>query len=413
LTAGVRAAELIVGRIGERRCAVLREDGRAVELYLEPAIPQRRGRIALCRVLRVLAGIEGAIVDTALGRHALVPASDLVLPGESAIESAAPIADRLRAGRELLVQIVREADDPDRGDLATAKLEIAGRRLVLLPLGIDSRVSRRIADAAERERLGRWLSRQEPGAAWVARTAAAGATEAELDREAAHLVLRLEEIRSRAASARAPGPVDEPIDFLAELVREAPPELERLVVDGPDEHERMLAVVAASAPELRPAVRLHRGPPGVVAAFALDADFREALAREIGLPSGGTVVVETTAAAVTADVNTGSDADPGATERANVEAAREIARQLRLRDVGGQVVVDFAGGRAGPVPLAALAEALRSDPARTRLHGPTAAGLVLLAREARGSPIGLASSEPCVRCRGSGRVPRADFPFGH
>jgi len=408
-----RGAELFLGRTARGRCAALRENGTTVEQYVEPATPGRFGRIARARVVRVMPGIQSAILDTGLGCHALLAASDLSLPGETEQARAAPIEDRLREGRDLLVQIARESNVESRGDRATTDVRVAGRRLVLLPLRRAVKVSRRIIDADERERLLAWIgARSEPGCGWIVRTPAAGATERELAEQADRLLGRFREIRARVDAGGSPGPVDDPPDFVTQLVRNAPAGLARLVVDGVEEHERTVERLRAEAPELAPVVELHRGPPGVVDAYGLAGGFRSALDPRVPLPSGGSLVIETTAALITVDVNTGSADGADAMTRTNLEAARELARQLRLRDMGGSIVVDFAGARCGERVLAALHDALRADPARTRVAGVTELGLVHLTRDARLGPTWLRWTRPCDDCRGRGRVPRDDFPFG-
>jgi ribonuclease G len=433
-------SELFVSRFGGHLWAALREDGQTVELRVERQEDAPRvGRIVKARVTKVLPGLQSAFLDVGLERDAFLHVADLLLPGEEAPADGtpalagaeddgaeddagdaapsravrgAPIQDRLRPGREILVQVAREGFG-SKGPRVTCFVSLPGRYLVYLPQMAQGGVSRRIADPEERTRLRAALDGllEVPGA-FIARTAAAGA---DTDLLRADALLLLEAWRGclrRAERATAPSVVHADLDLLHRLLRDAPREgLDRIVVEGIEDRERAVAYLADVDPVLAASVRLHAGPAPLFESHGLDEDVERALRPRVWLRSGGTLVIEPTEALVAIDVNTGKFVGRGQLEetvlRTNLEAAEEIARQLRLRDLGGIVVVDFIDMELPESKrrvLEALEAALAKDRARTKIVGLSDLGLVQLTRKRTRRGIAAALTRPCPCCAGLGRV---------
>jgi len=394
--------ELLASRIGGRLWAALREDGRTVELHAAPegADEPRVERIVKARITGEARQVGALFADVGGPSAALVDAKDL------------PQA-RPRLGSELVVQIRREGRE-GRGPRASARPSLAGRRLVLLP-DIERRaVSRRIEGDAERERLGRVISAlPATGGGWIARAAAAGAAERVLREEAQRLQAQWSAARERAGRRAAPTIVVEEPGLLEQVLRDAPPEgFSRIVVD--DERDRHAAQdwLRSHEPARLASLAFHAGRTPLFEASGVDVDIERALARRVELPSGGHLVIEETEALVAVDVNTGAARgvrdDPQETYLStNREAVREIALQLRLRGLGGIVVVDLIdlrGTTSRDVVIAELREALRTDPARTRIAEVDSMGLLALVRETTRPGIASRVTLPCAACRGSGKV---------
>ncbi len=243
--------ELFVSRTGDGFCSARREDGKTVEFRVEGATePPRFGCIVKARVAGVVPALQAAFLDVGRPRNAFLHVSDLFLPGESPGLDA-PIQDRLKAGRDLLVQISRESASA-KGDRVTCHLGIPGRLLVLLPVSSQVAVSRRIDDPGERERLRAILERLGEGqAGFVARTAANGSKRSRLEAEAARLLETWRAIRDRVDRARPPAVVHEEPALHLRLLRDAPADgFERMVLDDRAAYEQALAMLTQVDPAL-------------------------------------------------------------------------------------------------------------------------------------------------------------------
>ena len=426
--------ELYVSRVGEQVWSALREDGRAVEFRVEEhGSPPRLGRIVNARVTRILPSIQAAFVDVGLERDAFMHVSDLLLPGETPPEreepvggepavararpTLGPIQDRLHAGKTLLVQINRESHT-SKGDRATCFIGIPGRLLVLLPLVPQVGISRRIVDGAERERLtGILRGLGGTGHGFVARTAAFQAEPAALRAEADRLLDIWREVRRRSESARAPEVVHDEPPLAIRLLRDAPREgLDRIVLDDPAERELARASLADVDPALVSRIELHGGDRPLFATHGLDDEILHALRPRVWLPAGGYLIIEQTEALVSIDVNTGRTVGGECQEETSLatslEAAVGVARQLRLRDMGGIVVVDFVDMEAEVHRrqlVDAMTLALSDDPARTKIVDLSDIGLMQLTRKRTRSGLHVSLTQPCPGCSGSGRTVRPEI----
>jgi ribonuclease G len=444
------SSELLVSRLGGMTWAALRENGATVELRVEREGDRGAvGRIVKGRVTRVLPGIQSAFLDVGSGRDAFLYVGDLVLPGESPSEppveadvdlAAAgdddgeeseegedavregsrprpaarmgPIEDRLKDGREILVQVAREGIGT-KGARVTCFVALPGRYLVYMPQLAFRGISRKIGDADERSRLHAVLDALPASSGgFIVRTAGEGADESAFRADAAMLRAEWEAIQVRAAACHAPSVVHTELDLLLRLLRDAPREgLDRIVLDDPDYHDRAIAYLSALAPTLAGRVRLHAGPAPLLESHGIDQEIEKALRPKVWLRSGGYLVIQQTEALVSIDVNTGKFVGASRPEetvlRTNLEAAAEIARQLRLRDLGGIIVVDFIDMESPEnrkQVLDALEEALRRDRARTKVVGLSELGLVQLTRKRTRPGVGASLTRSCPLCGGHGRV---------
>ncbi len=390
------ASRIVVARdLGERWLALV-EGGRVTELVVRPLAAGRLlGAIFLGRVVRAVPGVAGAFVDLGLGRDAFLPVPEGDLP---------------REGEDVIVQVTREAD-AGKGPRVTRDVTLPGWRLVLAPRVTHRGVSRKIASDAERERLREILDRIAPeGLGVIARTAAAGAAEEELRVELEELVERWESIRARASRAGAPLALHGEEDPARAFVRDqGGRKVAEIVVEPADEG----LFREEEREEGWPPVRVHRGPLPAVEAFGLDRALDEVFSPEVALPGGGRLVIQATEAMVAVDVNSGRDVSAASLEetalRTNLEAAEELGRQLRLRELGGLVVADFIDMQRG-ASRRALAERLDEvfsrDRAKIRWAPPGEFTLVRISRQRRRPSLERLLGEPCPCC-GRAIVPGA------
>ncbi|MFS8640300.1 MAG: Rne/Rng family ribonuclease [Symbiobacteriaceae bacterium] len=415
---------LVTVESDEARVAVL-EDDRLVEIYLERPSTQRIvGNIYKGRVENVLPGMQAAFVNIGLERNAFLYVDD-ALPrgvededgtpaGQRAGDAKRPaISDVLKVGQEVIVQIVKEPTGT-KGARVTRHLTIPGRLLVLMP-GVDYvGVSRRIQDEQERQRLKQLAqSLQPPGAGLIVRTAAAGRGEQELRGDVEYLTRLWADIQHQARRERAPVLLYKDLGLIYRVVRDLfTPEVDRLVIDDPVEYRRVLELLAAFASPLRDRVELYRDPEiGLFEKYGINEEIERALKRRVWLKSGGYIVIDQTEALTVIDVNTGkfvgSKNLADTVFRTNLEAAAEIARQLRLRDIGGIIVIDFIdmdepGHRQRVVQE--LERHLARDHTRATVLGITALGLVEMTRKKGRRSLLEQLTRECPYCEGRGRV---------
>jgi ribonuclease G len=421
--------ELFLSRVGGQIWAVLREDGVVVELRVEDGgggTPV--GSVIKSRVERVLPGIQCAFLDTGMPRNGFLHTSDLILPGETAEHrppeteadelpkepssaSGRRIERRVRKGTELVVQVSRDETET-KGARLTSYVTLPGRYLVYSPQVPRHGVSRRISEPEERERLLGVLEGLGAEGGFIVRTAGQGADTEAFRADAQLLVEEWQRIRSLAAGARTPAILHEEADLLLRLLRDLPREgVERIVIDDPAGLERAREYLGRVDPDLAQCLEGHVGRPPLLEAYGLEREIDRAMRPKVWLSSGGHLVIEPTEALVSIDVNTGryvGSRDPDETIlRTNLEAAREIARQLRLRDLGGIIVIDFIDMQRiddRRKVIDELSEALRRDRARTKVVGLSELGLLQLTRKRSRPGIGAQLTRPCPACSGQGRV---------
>ncbi len=395
---------------GERLQIAVVEDRELVEHYVtRTGARSMVGNIYLGRVQNVLPGMEAAFVDVGRGRNAVLYAGEVsydedVEHGERRIEQA------LKPGQSVIVQVTK---DPLRGKGArlTAQVSLPGRYLVYVPDGGASGISRRVSDA-ERERLRKILKKVRPSEAGViVRTAAEGASEEDMAADLDRLKKVWEQVRRKARRGRAPNTLYEEPDLEERVVRDvfSPAEFREIVTDSREAYERVSAYLRDVAPELVDRIRLHDGPLPLFEEFHVAEQIHKALERKVWLPSGGYLIIDRVEAMTVIDVNTGKHVGKSNLEetvvQTNLEAAEEIARQLRLRDIGGIIVIDFIDmlfERNRNQVIRTFQEALARDKTRSQVFDITPLGLLEMTRKKVSAGLLEAFSEPCPTCEGRG-----------
>ncbi|HET7265758.1 MAG TPA: Rne/Rng family ribonuclease [bacterium] len=404
----------------EVRVAVV-EDGVVVGILIERGEPLA-GNIYKGRVASVLPGMEAAFVDVGLDRNAFLHLSDIRTRRitafgateeiEDHIGRGAAIAERVRVGQEILVQVTKEPRG-SKGARATTYVALPGHYLVLTPTVPGIGVSRKIGDEQERRRLRAIADRLRPeGMGLIVRTAAEGVAEKDLADDVRFLLQLWGGVAGRARDARAPALLYQDLGLIRRVVRDLfTGEVQRFVLDSPDEWRRVRELIGTFSPALAGRVQLHEGPAPIFEGHHVEREIERALHRKVWLKSGGYLVFDRTEAATVIDVNTGKYV--GKTDLAstilktNIEAAREIARQIRLRDIGGIILIDFIDMESlqhRRAVLDALGDAVRAD--RTKIHiiDLTGLGLVEMTRKRVYQDLEELMRIPCPYCEGRGRV---------
>jgi ribonuclease E len=324
-----------------------------------------------------------------------------------------PIDKLVKKGQMVAVQITKDAIG-DKGPTLTTYVSIPGRYLVLMPSLERTGVSRKIDDEKERRRLKRILSALEipDGMGVIVRTAGIGKTKAELKRDLDYLLLAWEDFSKRLKSGRNPAPLYQESDVAIRTMRDLfTSETASVIVDDDEVFDRMVDFTKILMPEHVERIKRHDGPRPLLQTYGVEQDFEKIFARRVELPSGGSIVLDQTEALVAIDVNSGRTREAGAefediALKTNLEAAPEIARQIRLRDLGGIIVLDYidmmrANGRRAVER--ATREALKSDRARSKIGRISQFGLLELTRQRLGPGLSKLVYDTCQRCRGSGR----------
>ena len=394
----------------ETRVALL-EAGRPAEFYVErPGRASLVGNIYKGRVENVLAGMEAAFVDIGLDRNGFLFVDEVVSP-ELKPGRHQKISDLLQGGKEVLVQVVR---DPmgNKGPRLSTQIGFAGRYSVFLPAAKACGVSRRLS-GDERERLRR-VCRElgDTGGGLIVRTAAEGADAQAIARELRFQQKMWARIERQAAATRAPSLVFAEADLAMRSLRDLlGPEFGAVIVDDETVRRRLANYLGAIAPELAGRVELYDGVVPLFERYGLETQMKKALSRRVELPSGGYIVIDHTEAMTVIDVNTGRYVGRRQLEettlRTNVEACREVVRQLRLRDIGGIIVIDFIDmtvrGNQEAV-LKALEAELQQDRTKTYVVEISPLGLVEMTRQNTSRGLREVVTMPCPTCNGDGRV---------
>ena len=404
---------------GETRLAIL-EDGELMELYSERAGSEKlSGNIYAGRVENVLPGMNAAFVDIGLDKNAFLYAGDIQLDSRDAQElasqlNAVRIQKMVHPGQQVLVQVVKEPGG-SKGPRISGHVTLPGRLTVLLPTVRYAGVSRRIENEEERGRLREIAVRlaRDAGAGLIVRTAAQGASEEELARDFEALLRLWQTIQTRGAHVAAPALLHRDESLVYRAVRDMlTPEVAAIKTDDAGICQQLLENARLLAPELADKITLSENQTPLFDIYRIDALAEKAMQRRVWLKSGGYLVFDYAEALTVIDVNTGKYVGKHSLSdtvfQTNCEAAKEIARQLRLRDIGGIIVIDFIDMEAPEQRqelLNQLREYLRYDRTRTNLAGITSLGLVEMTRKKVRQPVHKLSSHICDVCQGTGMVP--------
>ncbi|MGW3481438.1 translation initiation factor IF-2 N-terminal domain-containing protein [Rhodococcus indonesiensis] len=395
------------------------EDGVLVEHFVTSAgSGSMVGNIFLGRVQNVLPSMEAAFIDIGRGRNGVLYAGEVNWEAAGLGGNSRKIEQALKPGDRVLVQVSK---DPvgHKGARLTTQISLAGRFLVYVPGGSSTGISRKLPDT-ERKRLKEILREVVPAEAGVIiRTAAEGVSEDELARDVQRLQTQWASIEEQAAKLEADGSgqpktlYEEP-DLLVKVIRDLFNEdFSKLVIEGGNAWSTVENYIRTVAPDMLPRVERHDSESGgrdVFAAHRIDEQLAKALDRKVWLPSGGTLVIDRTEAMTVVDVNTGKFTGAGGNleetvTRNNLEAAEEIVRQMRLRDIGGMIVVDFIDmvlESNRDLVLRRLTEALGRDRTRHQVSEVTSLGLVQMTRKRLGTGLVEAFSTTCEHCHGRG-----------
>jgi len=404
---------MVVREAGERTQIAVLEDGVLVEHYIDlRTATSSVGNVYLGKVQNVLASMEAAFVDIGKGRNAVLYAGEVNWDAAGLEGQPKRIEEALKSGQSVLVQVTK---DPigHKGARLTSQISLPGRYLVYVPDGSMTGISRKLPDR-ERTRLKSALRKVLPeGAGVIVRTAAEGASEEELAHDVARLQAQWESIQAKARTASAPALLHGEPDLTIRVIRDIFNEdFDRLVVAGAGAAETVEQYVGYVAPDLMPRVERWREPGDVFAAYRIDEQLMKGLDRKVWLPSGGSLVIDRTEAMTVVDVNTGKFTGKGGNleetvTKNNLEAAEEIVRQLRLRDIGGIIVIDFIDmvlESNRELVLRRLLECLGRDRTRHQVAEVTSLGLVQMTRKRVGQGLLEAFSHTCDQCGGRGVI---------
>jgi ribonuclease G len=394
---------------------------RVAELYLE-----RRGNRSIVgniykgKVDNVLAGLEAAFVDIGLDKNGFLHVDEIVLPGVETPrrgrgkDGGKKITDLLKPGQEIVVQVVK---DPlkTKGARLSMELTIAGRYMVYAPTGEGVGVSRRLEDK-ERERLRKEVKGLDlEGGGAIVRTAAHGAKRADFERELQYLFKLNEVLEKRVEESSAPAMVFQEADLSVRVVRDIfSAHFEKAIVDDEQQYQRLVSFFARTAPELVDRVELYQESTPLFEAYGVEEVIDGLMSRRVDLPSGGYLIIDYAEALTVIDVNSGSFIGRGKGARledtitkTNLEAAEEVVNQLRLRDIGGIIVIDFidmARARNRDAVLKTLRNSLDEDRTKTFTAEISKLGLVEMTRQNVTEGVREIISRPCPTCDGDGVI---------
>lgn len=401
---------ILVTDDGEELRVALVEDGRLAEIYIER--PDRKsylGDIYQGRVDNVMNGIDAAFVDFGLEKNGFLYVDEVTTPeGE---KRARRIGDALKNGQQVLVQVTK---DPmgHKGARLSTKISLAGRYLVYVPGGSGVGVSRRLRQG-ERERLRDICKELKPkNAGLIVRTIAEGHGLEDLRRDMRYLSRLWSRLKKKAETVKPPGLVHKEVDISLEVTRDLFNDTcESLIVDDPKRHKAIVSFLEKEAPELLPKVHLHTGEELLFGAYGIEEQIAKALERRVPLPSGGNLVIDHAEALTVIDVNTGRFTRGKGLEdtitKTNLEAAREVVRQLRLRDIGGIIIIDFidmAHAKNREMVLATLEAELETDRTKTYVVELSPLGLVEMTRQNTTDGARGILTRACPTCSGKARV---------
>ncbi|MCQ4046145.1 Rne/Rng family ribonuclease, partial [Streptantibioticus rubrisoli] len=404
---------MVVRESGERTQIGVLEDGVLVEHFVnKEQATSYVGNVYLGKVQNVLPSMEAAFVDIGKGRNAVLYAGEVNFEALGLAGGPRRIESALKSGQSVLVQVTK---DPigHKGARLTSQVSLPGRYLVYVPEGSMTGISRKLPDT-ERARLKQILKKIVPeDAGVIVRTAAEGASEEELRRDVERLQAQWEEIQKKAKNGNAPTLLYGEPDMTVRVVRDIFNEdFSKVIISGDNAWETIHGYVSHVAPDLVDRLQKWSSEVDAFATYRIDEQLLKALDRKVWLPSGGSLVIDRTEAMVVIDVNTGKFTGQGGNleetvTRNNLEAAEEIVRQLRLRDLGGIIVIDFIDmvlESNRDLVMRRLLECLGRDRTKHQVAEVTSLGLIQMTRKRVGQGLLESFSETCVHCNGRGVI---------
>lgn len=433
--------QIIIHASGKQTRIALLENGELAQLFIESDENQRTvGNIYLAKVHKVMSGIRAAFIDMGTPKDAFLHFSDAgdhlkeyvqMLNGRDAIQKNVRqelkktdfnqisnyekqnwAGKILQPGQNLLVQIVKEPIG-SKGPRISTDITVAGRFLVLIPMGDYVAVSRKINNYKERRRLKSVVGSMVPdGFGVIIRTVAQGQDEKSIEDDMRNVLKKWEHILERLETAKPPALLYKDLDMTESLVRDLfAKQYDRVLVDDPAMHKKIKTYVSQVAPQMLPNVELYKGREHIFDFMKVAKDVDSIFSPRVRMPSGGYLIFEQTEAMYVVDVNSGPYAAKEKQEdnslKTNLEAAREVAKQLRLRDIGGIIVVDFIDLRNDKNRKKIydeLKKEFKKDPAKTNVIGMSDFGLVQITRQRIRPSVVNSVSKVCPTCGGSGNV---------
>ncbi|HKZ72405.1 MAG TPA: Rne/Rng family ribonuclease [Nitrospirota bacterium] len=419
------STEIIINAASEETRVAVLENKEVVELYID----RRResgiaGNTYKGKVVKILPGIQSAFVDIGIEKAAFLYVSDAGadaeeyarmieeegLEGRTEFKTQHSIEDILQEGQEIMVQVSKEPIGT-KGARITSYLSLPGRYLVLMPTVEHIGISRRIKDGKERARLKEIVqSIRKPGMGYIIRTASEEVDQESLTADAEFLELLWENIQRKKEGVSAPALLYSELDLTFRTVRDLfTSKVDRLVIDSRSEYERIREFVRLYLPGMLPRLELHEGEEPIFEAYDIEAEINRALDKKVWLKSGGYIVIDHAEALTVIDVNTGKyvgKRDPEETiTQTNLEAVKEVAYQLRLRNIGGIIIIDFIDmekEKNREKVFNAMQEAFAKDRARTNIIRMSELGLIEMSRKRTKENLMRTLCEPCNYCGGRG-----------
>ncbi|MEA3401135.1 MAG: Rne/Rng family ribonuclease [Armatimonadota bacterium] len=408
----------IIANVSNRqtRVAIMEED-RLAELMVERG-ERVVGNVYKCRVENVVRGLDAAFVECGLDKNVFLHVSDAVTeePSRHAMRkkmsSFPPIGKVVSEGQEFLIQIVKGPLE-DKGARGTRRLSLPGRYLVLMTDSSEKvGVSKKIEDEGERRRLrglGHEVCPDEFGI--IVRTRAQGATKEDLEADVRFLTKLWQTIQGRTQQAKAPALIHEDLSLVLEVLRDVfSAEVDEFIIDDKVTYDKVLNLLHNVAPDLRDRVELYRQDEPIFAHYGVEPQIEQAVQPKVWLPHGGWINIEQTEALTTIDVNTGKFTGRSLEDtvlHTNLEAAEEVANQLKLRDIGGIIVIDFIDmdkTEHRKRVTSALRQAFERDRMKTRIMHITRLGLVEMTRKRTSENLSQILQTVCPCCSGTGRI---------
>ncbi|MDZ4170321.1 MAG: Rne/Rng family ribonuclease [Coriobacteriia bacterium] len=405
------AREMLISHDNNETRVALLEDRELVELYIERPRRSVAGNVYLGKVTDVLPGMQAAFVDIGLEKNAFLYVDEVVDPEGVEGVPRRPIAQLLRVGQTIIVQVVK---DPmgTKGARVTTEVTLPGRFLVLMPFSNFVGVSKKIADE-ERERLHDIVAPKVPqGTGIIVRTVAQGVSGRDLETDLEFLLRLWKRVSHLAAESLAPEIIYTEMDLALRFIRDVfSDEFKRLTIDDKPTYDKVASFLKKTSPALVKRLVLHRDRESLFDAFGVQGTIDAALQRVVHLPSGGHLTIDKTEALTAIDVNTGKFVGKRNLEdtilKTNLEAAEEAVRQLRLRDIGGIIIIDFIDmelAASRQLVMGRLSTALGRDRTKTRLGEMSRLNLVEITRKNVTEGLYGILTEPCPTCGGDGRI---------